>query len=54
MAMLMHRSCRQCRCRRASNVFMTFAVLYVGQGLEMDFVYSGLCLPGAVYFIFRA
>lgn len=34
-------------------VFVPFAVLYMGQGLKMDYVYAGVCLLGAVYFIFR-
>lgn len=35
-------------------VFVPFAVLYMGQPLKMDYLYAGLCLMGAVYFIFRA
>jgi uncharacterized protein len=34
-------------------VFVPFAVLYMGQGLKMNYVYAGVCLLGAVYFIFR-
>ncbi len=34
-------------------VFMPFALLYMGQPFRMDFVWAGLCLVGAVYFIFR-
>jgi len=34
-------------------VFVPFAVLYMNQPLKMDFLYAGLCLMGAVYFIFR-
>lgn len=37
----------------ASNLFMTFAILYMGQELRMNYLYAGLCLLGAVYFIFR-
>lgn len=33
---------------------ITLAVFYMGQGLKMDFLYAGLCLLGAVYFIFLA
>jgi uncharacterized protein (DUF486 family) len=35
-------------------VFVPFAVLYMGQEIRMNYVYAGLCLLGAVYFIFRA
>jgi uncharacterized protein (DUF486 family) len=35
-------------------VFVPFAVLYMGQPLKLDFLWAGLCLVGAVYFIFRA
>ena len=38
----------------ASNVFMTIAMLYMGQPFKPDFLWAGLCLPGAVYFIFRS
>ena len=34
-------------------VFVPFAVLYMGQPLKLDYVWAGLCLLGAVYFIFR-
>ncbi len=34
-------------------VFVPFAVLVMGQPVKMNFVYAGLCLVGAVYFIFR-
>lgn len=35
-------------------VFVPFAVLYMGQPMKLDFLWAGLCLVGAVYFIFRA
>ncbi len=35
-------------------VFVPFAVLYMGQPLKLDFLWAGLCLVGAVYFIFRS
>jgi len=35
------------------SVFVPFAVLYMRQQLRMDFVYAGLCLVGAVFFMFR-
>jgi uncharacterized protein len=36
------------------SVFIPFAVLYMNQELKLDFLYAGLCLLGAVYFIFRS
>lgn len=35
-------------------VFLPFAVLYMKQPLKLDFLWAGLCLCGAVYFIFRS
>jgi uncharacterized protein (DUF486 family) len=35
-------------------VFVPFAMIYMGQPFRMDFVWAGLCLVGAVYFIFRS
>lgn len=35
------------------TIFVPFAVLYMNQPLKMDYLYAGLCLMGAVYFIFR-
>jgi uncharacterized protein (DUF486 family) len=35
-------------------VFVPFAVLYMKQPLKLDFLWAGLCLMGAVYFVFRA
>lgn len=34
-------------------VFVPFAVFYMKQPFRMDFVWAGLCLLGAVYFMFR-
>lgn len=36
------------------SVFVPFAVLYMNQPLKLDFLWAGLCLMGAVYFMFRA
>ncbi len=36
------------------SVFVPFAVLYMNQPLKWDYLYAGVCLLGAVYFIFRA
>ena len=35
------------------TIFVPFAVLYMDQPLKVDYLYAGLCLMGAVYFIFR-
>ena len=34
-------------------VFIPFAVLYMKQPFRVDFLWAGLCLLGAVYFMFR-
>ena len=34
-------------------VFVPFAVLYMRQPPRLDFLWAGLCLCGAVYFVFR-
>jgi uncharacterized protein (DUF486 family) len=34
-------------------VFVPFAVLYMDQPIKLDFLWAGLCLMGAVYFVFR-
>jgi uncharacterized protein (DUF486 family) len=36
------------------GVFVPFAVIYLHQPLKLDFLWAGLCLLGAVYFIFRS
>ena len=38
----------------ALAVFVPFAVLYMKQPIKLDFLWAGLCLMGAVYFIFRS
>ncbi|MBI1998455.1 MAG: DMT family protein [Deltaproteobacteria bacterium] len=35
------------------SVFAPFAVLYLNESLKLDYLWAGLCLLGAVYFIFR-
>lgn len=35
-------------------VFVPFAVFYMQQPIKLDYLWAGLCLMGAVYFIFRA
>lgn len=37
----------------AIGVFIPFAVFYMKQPIKLDFVWAGLCLLGAVYFVFR-
>jgi uncharacterized protein (DUF486 family) len=34
-------------------VFVPFAVLVMRQPLKLDYLWAGLCMVGAVYFIFR-
>lgn len=34
-------------------IFVPFAVFYMQQPFKWDFLWAGLCLLGAVYFIFR-
>jgi hypothetical protein len=38
----------------ALAVFAPFALYYMGQPLKWDYLWAGLCLLGAVYFIFRS
>ena len=35
------------------GVFVPFAMIYMQQPFKLDFVWAGLCLVGAVYFMFR-
>ena len=35
------------------GVFVPFAMVYMDQPFKLDFVWAGLCMVGAVYFIFR-
>ena len=37
----------------ALSVFVPFAVFYMKEELRWDFLWAGLCLLGAVFFIFR-
>lgn len=36
------------------SVFVPFAVFYMQAPLKLDYLWAGLCLVGAVYFIFRS
>jgi uncharacterized protein len=38
----------------ALTVFVPFVVLYMEQPLKLDYLWAGLCILGAVYFIFRS
>jgi hypothetical protein len=35
------------------SVFVPFAVLYMHQPVKLNFLWAGLCMVGAVYFVFR-
>lgn len=35
-------------------VFIPFAVFYMHEPVKLDYLWAGLCLMGAVYFMFRA
>jgi uncharacterized protein (DUF486 family) len=34
-------------------VFVPFAIFYMQQPLKLDYLWAGVCILGAVYFIFR-
>jgi uncharacterized protein (DUF486 family) len=36
------------------SVFAPFAVVHMKQPLKLDYLWAGLCLLGAVYFMFRS
>ena len=36
------------------SVFVPFSMSYMGTAFKLDYVWAGLCLMGAVYFIFRS
>lgn len=35
------------------TVFVPFSILYMRQPIKTDFLWAGLCMLGAVYFVFR-
>ena len=35
------------------SIFVPFSVLYLKEPLKLDYLWAGLCLLGAVYFVFR-
>jgi uncharacterized protein (DUF486 family) len=34
-------------------VFVPFVMLYMNQPVKLDYLWAGLCMMGAVYFVFR-
>ena len=36
------------------SVFVPFAIFYMREPMKLDYLWAGLCVLGAVYFIFRA
>lgn len=36
------------------SVFVPFSVFYLRQPLKLDYLWAGLCICGAVYFVFRS
>jgi uncharacterized protein len=36
------------------SVFIPFAVFYMGEPFKTDYIWAGLCLLGAVFFMFRS
>lgn len=36
------------------TVFIPFSILYLKEPLKLDYLWAGLCLTGAVYFMFRS
>lgn len=36
------------------TVFVPFAILYMNEKLTLNYLWAGLCLLGAVYFIFKS
>jgi len=35
-------------------IFVPFAIIYLKEPFKLDFLWAGLCMVGAVYFIFRS
>ncbi|MBO4647989.1 MAG: DMT family protein [Lentisphaeria bacterium] len=36
------------------SVFVPFSIIYMKESFKLDFIWAGLCLVGAVYFMFRS
>lgn len=35
------------------SVFVPFSILFMGEGLRWNFLFAGICMIGAVYFVFK-
>jgi uncharacterized protein len=35
------------------SIFVPFSVMYMKEPLKLDYLWAGMCLVGAVYFMFR-
>lgn len=35
------------------TIFVPFVIFYMGQPMKLDYLWAGLCILGAVYFVFR-
>jgi uncharacterized protein (DUF486 family) len=35
------------------SIFVPFSIYYMKQPIKLDFLWAGMCLCGAVYFVFR-
>jgi uncharacterized protein (DUF486 family) len=40
-------------CEALLTLFVPFAVVYMDQPIKLDYLWAGLCLMGAVFFLFR-
>jgi len=38
----------------ALSVFVPFSVYYLKEPLKLDYLWAGLCLLGAIFFMFRS
>lgn len=36
------------------SVFVPFSILYMNESVKLDYLWAGICILGAVYFIFRS
>jgi len=36
------------------SIFVPFSVMYLKEPLKLDYLWAGLCMVGAVYFMFRS
>jgi uncharacterized protein (DUF486 family) len=36
------------------TIFVPFSIMYLKQPFKLDYLWAGLCMLGAVYFIFRS